>query len=147
IDAKTSEFASGFLGLSSLSLSGLHQQSFFIEMLLLPSLLIHKHVLRSRERIKCSGSGDWEGEFFHEIPHIKDLRAVTHLLTNAEEEILGSNPLAYKWIHLSEDDRSTFDRPNLLLPKEPVDSRKLQEETCRWNIVPSVHHSMYILPY
>ena len=20
---------------------------------------------------KCSGSGDWEGEFFHEIPHIK----------------------------------------------------------------------------
>ncbi|CAF1698956.1 unnamed protein product, partial [Brassica napus] len=96
---------------------------------------------------KCSGSGDWEGEFFHEIPHIKDLRAVTHLLTNAEEEILGSNPLAYKWIHLSEDDRSTFDRPNLLLPKEPVDSRKLQEETCRWNIVPSVHHSMYILPY
>ncbi|KAG2297158.1 hypothetical protein Bca52824_043827 [Brassica carinata] len=46
---------------------------------------------------KCSGSGDWEGEFFHEIPHIKDLRAVTHLLTNAEEEILGSNPLAYKW--------------------------------------------------
>ena len=70
------------------------------------------------------------------------------LLSCATKTFLFESRLAsLSRIHLSEDDRSTFDRPNLLLPKEPVDSRKLQEETCRWNIVPSVHHSMYILPY
>ncbi|KAH0858336.1 hypothetical protein HID58_086597 [Brassica napus] len=40
---------------------------------------------------KCSGSGDWEGEFFPEIPHIK------------YERLKSSNPLSYKWYSAEEE--------------------------------------------
>ncbi|KAF2573447.1 hypothetical protein F2Q70_00002475 [Brassica cretica] len=65
IDAKTSEFASGFLGLSSnqSSLFYPHQSPLFRS--------ADPQTCPAESGVKCSGSGEWEGEFFPEIPHIK----------------------------------------------------------------------------
>ncbi|CAN7003690.1 unnamed protein product [Brassica oleracea var. botrytis] len=124
IDAKTSEFASGFLGLSSnqSSLFYSHQSPLFrvlffwlntmkkveIFMICLCSytalflVSADPQTCPAESGAKCSGSGDWEGEFFPEIPHIKYERLkssnpLSYKWYSAEEEILSSNPLAYKW--------------------------------------------------
>ncbi|CAF2137310.1 BnaA02g35220D [Brassica napus] len=48
---------------------------------------------------KCSGSDDWEGEFFPEIPHIKyELSDQNHFFGPNS-----SNPLAYKWYNAEEE--------------------------------------------
>ncbi|CAF1920382.1 unnamed protein product [Brassica napus] len=124
IDSKTSEFASGFLGLSSNQspLFYSHQSPLFrvlffwlntmkkveIFMICLCSytalflVSADPQTCPAESGAKCSGSGDWEGEFFPEIPHIKYERLkssnpLSYKWYSAEEEILGSNPLAYKW--------------------------------------------------
>ncbi|CAN6896101.1 unnamed protein product, partial [Brassica oleracea var. botrytis] len=93
IDAKTSEFASGFLGLSSnqSSLFYSHQSPLFrvlffwlntmkkveIFMIYLCSntalflVSADPQTCPAESGAKCSGSGEWEGEFFPDIPHIK----------------------------------------------------------------------------
>ncbi|KAF2591373.1 hypothetical protein F2Q70_00037990 [Brassica cretica] len=92
IDAKTSEFASGFLGLSSNQspLFYSHQSPLFrvlffwlntmktVEIFMISLCSNTALFLVSADPqtcpadsgAKCSGSGDWEGEFFPEIPHI-----------------------------------------------------------------------------
>ncbi|WZZ87689.1 hypothetical protein YC2023_116268 [Brassica napus] len=107
IDAKTSEFASGFLGLSSnqSSLFYSHQSPLFRVLFFWLNTMkksADPQTCPAESGAKCSGSGDWEGEFFPEIPHIKYERLkssnpLSYKWYSAEEEILGSNPLAYKW--------------------------------------------------
>ncbi|KAH0852609.1 hypothetical protein HID58_090804, partial [Brassica napus] len=133
IDAKTSEFASGFLGLSSnqSSLFYSHQSPLFRVLFFwlntmkkVEIFIVSAHTLLyflvsadpqtcpAESGAKCSGSGDWEGEFFPEIPHIKYERLkssnpLSYKWYSAEEEILGSNPLAYKW-QSAEDVQAEF---------------------------------------
>ncbi|KAH0937505.1 hypothetical protein HID58_004966 [Brassica napus] len=58
---------------------------------------------------KCSGSDDWEGEFFPEIPHIKyELSDQNHFfIALVVNDLLqgpnSSNPLAYKWYNAEEE--------------------------------------------